>query len=231
MFLLRKKSPRPLAIRQAIRGLFRPGNATRSIIITLSASLSVIFSIYLIDQNLRATFIESYPPNLPNAYFLDIQSDQKDQFAKILNQDATYYPIIRARLASINGSQIDRKKERQRRRDNLAREFNLTYRNYLLEDEQMVQGKTLFGTQPEKLLERGEVPMSVLDSVADFGNIEVGDLLVFNVQGIPLKARVTSMRSRTESKVRPFSTLSFRRKPSRMHRKQFSVRPVLTGKR
>lgn len=32
----------------------------------------------------------------------------------------------------------------------------------------------------------------------------MGDLLLFDVQGIPLAARVTSLRTRTESRVRPF---------------------------
>ena len=204
LILARKKSPRPLALRQAFRGLFRPNNGTRAIIITLSTSLAVIFSIYLIDQNLRATFIHSYPPDLPNAYFLDIQPDQKNEFAEILGKKAQYYPIVRARLASINNNPVNRKEELKRKRDNLAREFNLTYRDYLLRDEQMLGGQSLFGSQTEKLLNRGEVPVSVLDTVADIGDIKIGDLLVFKVQGIPLKARVTSMRTRTESKVRPF---------------------------
>ncbi|MDH3329214.1 MAG: FtsX-like permease family protein, partial [Desulfobulbaceae bacterium] len=204
MIFFRKKSPRPLAMRQAFRGLFRPNNATRAVIITLSASLAVIFSIYLINQNLRATFIQSYPPDLPNAYFLDIQPDQKSEFSGILGKEAEYYPIIRARLASINGKPINRERERERRQDNLAREFNLTYRDYLLEDEQMLEGDSLFGSRTTELVKKGEVPVSILDSVADIGDMKVGDLLVFKVQGIPLKARVTSMRTRTQSRVRPF---------------------------
>ncbi len=204
LVFMRTKTPHQLHLRQAFRGLFRPNNATRSIIITLSASLAVIFSIYLVDQNLRATFIQSYPPNLPNAYFLDIQPDQKNDFANILGKDASYYPIIRARLVSINNRKVDRKKELERKRDNLAREFNLTYRDHLLDDEQMLVGKTFFGNRTRELLNRGEVPVSVLDTVADMGSIKVGDLLMFKVQGIPLKARVTSMRTRTESRVRPF---------------------------
>lgn len=204
LILIRKHSPRQLIMRQAVRGLFRPNNATRSIIITLSASLSVIFAIYLVDQNLHSTFIKSYPPDLPNAYFLDIQPDQKDEFADLLGMDAQYYPIIRARLISINDRKIVREKEMERKRDNLAREFSLTRRNYLLEDEQMLEGGNLFGSQKEQLLDKGELPVSVLDTVADIGNIKIGDLLVFKVQGIPLKARVTSLRTRPESRVRPF---------------------------
>lgn len=205
LFLMKQITPRSLALRQAFRGLFRANNGTLAIIVTLCASLAVIFSIYLIEHNLRATFVESYPANLPNAYFLDIQTEQKKEFAGILGREAEYYPIIRARLASINNRPINRDRERETKRgDNMAREFNLTYRDVLLKDEQFLEGKTLFGEKVGEIQSRGEVPVSVLDTVAENGDIKLGDLLVFKIQGIPLQARVTSMRTRTESKVRPF---------------------------
>lgn len=209
--ILRKKQPRNLALRQAFRGLFRPKNATRAIIITLSASLSVIFSIHLIEQNLQATFIQSYPPDLPNAYFLDIQTSQRRDFVDILGTEPHFYPIVRARLTSINDRPIDRRAERQRRRDNLSREFNLTYRDYLLDDEQLLMGDSLFGDRIDELQSQDEVPVSVLDTVAEIGDIGMGDLLVFNVQSIPVRARVTSMRTRTESQVRPYFYFVFRK--------------------
>jgi putative ABC transport system permease protein len=204
LWLLRRNPPQRLLLRQAFRGLFRPKNATRSIIITLSSSLAVIFSIYLIEQNLQATFIQSYPPDLPNVYFLDIQTSQLQDFAHILKTPVQFYPIVRARLASINGRPIDPEAERQRRRDNLSREFNLTYRDFLLQDEQLIEGSSLFGDHLQEIRQRGEVPVSVLDTVAEIGGIRLGDLLVFKVQSIPIKARVTSMRTRTQSQVRPY---------------------------
>lgn len=212
MLFMKKNTARSLVLRQSFRGLFRPGNATRAIIITLSASLAVIFSIYLIDHNLRATFIEAYPANLPNAYFLDIQPEQKTEFSTILGREAEFYPIVRARLASINNKPINRTQEREKRGDNMAREFNLTYRDFLLKDEQMLEGETLFGNRINALYSRGEVPVSVLDTVAENGDIKVGDLLIFKVLGLPLTARVTSIRTRTESKVRPFFYFVFQEK-------------------
>lgn len=211
MSLMKKQSPKSLVFRQAFRGLFRPGNATRAIIITLSTSLAVIFAIFFIDQNLRATFIDAYPPNLPNAYFLDIQPDQQKEFSDILHTEAEYFPIVRARLTSINNKPINRDKEREKKGDNMAREFNLTYRDFLLKDEQMLEGKTLFGHMDNESRNSGEVPVSVLDTVADIGDINIGDQLVFKVQGLPLKARVTSIRTRTESKVRPFFYFVFQK--------------------
>ncbi len=201
---MKKKEPANLAIRQAFRGLFRPNNSTKAIIITLSTSLAVLFSMYLIKENLHATFIKSYPPSLPNVYFLDIQKNQKEIFNTILGIELNYFPVIRARLISINNKAIDFKKEQNRKRDNLAREFNLTYRNSLLGDEQLIKGKMLFGNNNSRLRLRGEIPVSILDTVAEMGKISVGDLLVFNFQGFPIKARVTSMRSRNASKIRPF---------------------------
>ena len=204
LLIMKKKTVRSLALRQACRGLFRPGNATRAIIITLSGSLAVIFSISFIEQNLNATFIQSYPPDLPNVYFLDIQTSQQDDFVEILGIKPQMHPIVRARLASINGRPIDRQQERKRRRDNLAREFNLTYRDFLLDDERIIAGNSLFQGSEELSRPPGELPVSVLDTVAELGDINVGDLLVFKVQGFPLQARVTSMRTRVSSKVRPY---------------------------
>ncbi len=204
LFAMRKRPPRSLLLRQAFKGLFRPKNATRAIVVTLSSSLAVIFSIYLIEQNLLATFIQSYPPDLPNAYFLDIQTSQRRDFAAMAGTELQFYPIVRARLGSINGKPIDREAEKKRRRDNLSREFNLTYRDFLLDDEELLAGGSLFGGRTGQLEKQGEVPVSVLDTVADIGRIRMGDLLEFTIQGLPVRARVTSLRTRTRSKVRPF---------------------------
>jgi putative ABC transport system permease protein len=76
LLVLKRVRVHSLLLRQAINGLFRPKNATRSIIITLTASLAVIFAIYLIEQNLDKNFIQSYPEDTPNVFFLDIQPSQ-----------------------------------------------------------------------------------------------------------------------------------------------------------
>ena len=135
LFGLRKWRVRSLALRQALRGLFRPRNATRPMIITLAISLAILFSIYLLEQNLDATFVRSYPPDAPNLFFLDIQPSQREEFARALGLPTEYYPVVQGRVTAINGRPVDPEKERRRRGDNLAREFALTYREHLLEDE------------------------------------------------------------------------------------------------
>jgi putative ABC transport system permease protein len=198
LMVLRRIRVKSLVLRQALRGLFRPKNATRAIIITLAASLSVIFAITLVEQNLNGAFVKSYPPDSPNVFFIDIQPDQREDFAETLGVEAEYYPVIRARISSINGSPIDPEKERLRRRDNLTREFNLTYRSHLLGDESIIEGKTLFRE------EWGSHQVSILDTVGEMAEMKIGDAILFNIQGVPLEARVSSIRTRTEALIQPF---------------------------
>lgn len=187
-----------LVLRQAVKGLFRKGNATRSIIITLTASLSVIFANYLIEKNLDATFVQSYPEGSPNAYFVDIQPDQKDAFVREVGHSVELYPIVRARVTAINDEAVNRSTERQKRRDNFSRVFNLTYRHHLLEDESMVKGDALF--QPDW----PDLQVSILDTVVEMQAMDVGDTISFKIQGVPLKARISSIRSRSRSSFSPF---------------------------
>jgi putative ABC transport system permease protein len=196
--ILKRIRVRSLLIRQAVKGLFRPKNATRPILITLTASLGVIFAIYLIEQNLDANFIRSYPENAPNVFFLDIQPSQLADFKKALGIPAEFYPIIRAKILSVNGDKINRRQEQQRHGDNLARTFNLTYRDYLLEDEVIVKGKSLFRKDWDGL------QVSVMDTVADIRHMKIGDRITFKIQGVPLQARISSIRSRTHESISPF---------------------------
>jgi putative ABC transport system permease protein len=195
---LRRLSIQHIVLRQALKGLFRPRNATRSIVITLTASLSLTAAIFLVEKNLEATFIDAFPPNAPNVFLIDIQPDQQEAITPMLTPETVLYPNIRSRLLAINGTPIDPVKERRRKSDNMARPFNLTYREFLLEDERLISGPSLF---QETL---GSAQVSVLDTIAQIGKIRIGDRLVFRIQGVPLEATVSSIRTRVREGFRPF---------------------------
>jgi putative ABC transport system permease protein len=203
--VLRHKHIQSLALRQAVKGLFRKGGATQTIMVSLTTALCVIFSIYLVEQNLDATFVKSFPPDSPNLFFLDIQPDQTAAFSKAMNKDVLFYPIVRARVTHVNSAAIDRKAERSKKRDNLARVFNLTYRDHLLDDEVILQGGKLFNGDWQG------IQVSVLDTVIDMHPMDIGDTIQFNIQGVPLTARLASIRSRTKGSLRPFFYFVFER--------------------
>ena len=213
-----------LVLRQAIKGLFRRGNATRSIIITLTVSLSVIYANYLIEKNLDAAFVQSYPKEAPNTFFVDIQPDQKKAFMGMLGRKTPLYPIIRARIAAINGVPINRQKERKKRRDNFSRVFNLTYRHYLLEDETLVKGESLFNDN------WSDFQVSILDTVAEMHPMDIGDTISFKIQGVPLSAQVSSIRTRTRSSFSPFFYFVFPGKSARASPPNFLCRIESTAR-
>ena len=198
LFLAKKIQFKHLTFRQAAKGLFRRDNATTPIVMTLTASLCVIFSIYLMEKNLDASFVLSYPPDAPNVFCIDIQPSQVDAFTKHIGQKITLYPVVRARIVSINDVKIDREEERQKRRDNFARVFNLTYRDTLLPNEKLISGKALFRDDWE------EPQVSILDMVKDMRSLAIGDVMEFNIQGVPLKVRISSIRSQERETISPF---------------------------
>lgn len=201
LWLLKRASLPTLALRQAAKSLYRPGNSTRSIVITLTSAISVLMVIYLLKLNLFASFIESYPENAPNLFCIDIQKGQEELFESVVGEEVALFPVIRARLLSINSVLIDQEVERKRKSDNLGREFNLTYRQSLLDDEIIASGDSLFGSAS---LPPGIVPVSVLDYIAEIGDIALNDRLRFNIQGVEIDALVTSIRARTKSRLYPF---------------------------
>ena len=209
IFFIRRFSGGGLATRQALRSMLRPGNAAKTITVTLSSALTLLLAIGLIQNDLRSTYVTSYPEDAPNLFCIDIQKNQKDGFVELLGDDVELFPVIRARLVAINDENIQREEELKKRGDSLTREFNLTYSDGLLGDEALVEGQSIFG---EEKLAPGLVPVSLLDSVADMGEMGMGDILTFNVQGLTLKAQVVSIRSRTKSMLYPFFYFVFTEK-------------------
>ncbi len=198
LWISRTRRPDRLLSRLVLRGLERPGSGTLVTLTTLVTALTVILSIRLLELNLFQNFVGSYPAEAPNVYFLDIQPSQRDEARRILEASAEFHPVVRARVTAVSGTPIDREVERQSRRDNLAREFNLTYYDTLLGDERLVAGKSLFDPKVHG------PQVSVLTEVLEMRSLEIGDTITFTIAGVPLEARITSFRERVHSSVRPF---------------------------
>ncbi len=207
--LLRRRRIKGLTARQALRGLFRPRNATRPIVITLSVSMGVIFAIYLIEQNLNTALIDAYPEEAPNVFFIDIQPDQVDQFAQTLGIETTYFPVVPSAITAVNGESTTSGEAREGEdRERRAPEFRLTYREQLLPDEELALGESLFRSAGGDRLQ-----VSILENVFEwYRPFELGDIITFKIQGIPIEAEVVSVRRRTEETPRPLFSFVFQEK-------------------
>ena len=192
LFFLRRQKIKPLATRQALRGLFRPRNATAAIIITLATALGVLFTIYLLERNLDASFVEAYPEDAPNVFMLDIQPNQRAQIAEITGQPVErFIPLVRVSVQSINGEPLAPSPD-ELPDDGppfaLDRPFSISYRDVLLDDEQLAVGRELFDSSAEI------AQVSIDLQTQEWFGFDLGDTLEFDIQGVVISAEISSIR-------------------------------------
>lgn len=153
---------------------------------SLFVALTSVYTLSILRTSMQDYLEGDVGNNLPAVYVLDVQEKQKEVLETEFNK-LVLYPNVRARIQSIDGLNIG--EELEKRSTNvdreLGREFNLTFRNELLQSEKVVEG-SFDGT------ETGYV--SVEKDFAKRANISVGSKIIFKIQGYPVEAVVTSLR-------------------------------------
>ncbi len=200
-FLLDNNAIKNWKMKLALQNIFRKGNHSNLFITTLSMTTMILGSITALDHSIQQQLISTYPQDAPNFFLLDVQTEQQQELDNLLGQSLTYYPVIRARIDSVNGIKAEVLKTKLGRYDNISRMFNLSYANELLTTEALhdsIEKEQLFsGTT-------GNEPLSILSSFAEFLQVGLGDEVVFNVQGIKIKSTITSIRKRLKKGPSPF---------------------------
>jgi len=180
-------------VRHAINSLHRPGNQTRVIIMAVGLGAFLVIAVQSLQRNLLLELDPANRGNLPNMYLIDIQKDQKAGVEKLI-QDATgelpeLIPTIRARITAINGRDIDLGSGEMRGdRGRLGREYVVTYREALEENETIVAGK-IWDPTPST-----EPEVSIAEDIQGMQGLDVGSTITLDIIGRKLTARVTSVR-------------------------------------
>jgi putative ABC transport system permease protein len=178
--------------RYAWASLERRGWVSALQITALAIGLMCLLLIALTRNDLVQGWRKSTPPDAPNEFLIDIQPDERQAVIDYLSAhgitNVVLEPMVRARLVAIDGKRIapDTYKNADARRL-VDREFNLSYRRELPEDNRITAGQW-FGnaTRPEISIEAG---------LAKLIGVKVGDVMRFEVTGIPIEAPITSVRT------------------------------------
>lgn len=181
------------AMRQAISGLYRPGNQTRVILMAVGLGVFLVLAVQSLQMNLLREFDFLQRESLPSMFLIDIQTDQVEGVAKQIRQFTGTRPVmvptIRARIFAINDHAIDfDQPEVRRSREMLGREYVVTYRPNLEPNETIISGKfwdAAPSPQPEVSIEEGMKGLLGLD---------VGGTITFDILGRKMNAKVTSVR-------------------------------------
>ena len=144
-------------------------------------------------------------------FMLDVQSEQHTELNAMVGEKVTYYPVIRARIDSVNGVDAETLKTQLGNYDNITRIFNLSYGDQLLTTEKLVSSvgiNDLFAETKRKN-EIKLVPISILDTIADYLEVGLNDEIIFNIQGVELATYISSIRSRYQRGPSPFFYFMF----------------------
>lgn len=186
-------------LRQGLANLYRPNNRTLLLTLSLGLGTFLLLNLYLSREVLLAQFQSIGTKNQANIFLFDIQPDQKTGVAEIVRsagmpiiQEA---PIVTMRLAEIKGRKtVDILADPQRKIPEweLQREYRCTYREQLSDTEKIIEGRWIGRVDYHP---GDTVPISLDGEIAkDFG-AKIGDELIFDVQTIPIKTTIASLRT------------------------------------
>jgi putative ABC transport system permease protein len=189
----------PYVVRQGVANLYRPGNQTRSVVLSLGFGAFLVTTLYLVQSNLLATFRRADFDARGNLIFFDIQEDQAGGIDSVVRAQGREYvarvPIVTARISAINGRSVASiLSDSTRRREGtwaFRYEYRTSYRNEVTGTEKIVAGKW-FGAQPTAPGALPQVSMEV--EVASALGAGLGDTITWNVQGLEVPSIVTSLR-------------------------------------
>ncbi|MBC7660603.1 MAG: hypothetical protein H7249_12980 [Chitinophagaceae bacterium] len=178
-------------------------SSTLSAFIAIGLGSTLINLIPQLQSSLLRELDNPAGQKLPSFFLFDIQEDQVNELQQLLttlnSKPQTTSPMIMARLTRVNDQDFSRDhdeksdvetREAEREQSSRNRGVNLSYRSELAKGESIDAGQFFKG------IHTGDSPgeVSLETNYASRLKIKLGDLLTFDVQGLEVKAIVTSLR-------------------------------------
>jgi putative ABC transport system permease protein len=183
--------------RQGLANLYRPNNQTAILILSIGLGTAFISTLFFIQSILLSRINLSASGNQPNMVLFDIQTAQREDVMQLARSQGLpvngTVPIVTMRLESINditAAKLEEDSTLPIQRWIFSREYRVTFRDSLTSSEKLARGKwTGRADDPS-----GPVYISVERRYAERNGIDIGDTMVFNVQGAMMPAIVGSLR-------------------------------------
>ena len=157
---------------------------------SLAVGLLALVLLVLLRTDLIASWRAATPADAPNRFVINIMPEQGEAFRAVLRQAGVtrmdWYPMFRGRLVAINGQPVNPADYPEERARHLVdREFNLSHAAERPAHNDIAAGHWTTD-------EAGAI--SVEQGLAETLRLRLGDRLRFDVAGMPLEARITSLR-------------------------------------
>jgi putative ABC transport system permease protein len=207
ILLLKRLPQRGATWRFGLANLRRRPLASSLQIGALALGFMALLLLTVVRGDLMRNWRASLPPDAPNHFVVNVLSDQVDgvraAMKSVTGADTTLYPMIRGRLVEVNGTRLDTAQYTDARARRLAeREFNLSWASELPTTNRLVAGKWFAGATG------AAAGISMEQGIAESLRLKLGDVLTFDIAGMPVSAAITSLRKVDWDSFRPnFFTL------------------------
>ncbi len=199
---LARSFPRPggLAWRHGLASLQRPGGHTARVVLALGLGVMLLVAVALLEANLGREIAFEQKRAAPSFFFVDVQPDQREPLSRLIAAASggaapTLTPVVRSRIAAINGAPVTRELIDRRKAEApdkiwyLTREYVLTFAAEPPPANAITRGRWW---RAEDAARRPRVSME--EEAAKYLGADVGGTLTFDVQGVPVEAQVMSLR-------------------------------------
>jgi len=182
--------------RQSLLNLFRPNNQTVVLLVAIGLGTFLISTLYFTKDILLDKTELGQTSESANLITLDVQPDQVTEVVKTFKANdlpvIDNIPLVTMRIHSIKNQLVN-----QLRSDStsqikswiLNHEFRTTYRDQLIDSEEIMEGEWVTSQSKDDL-----VQISISDNLAQDAQVSIGDSMVFNVQGVLMETIVKSIR-------------------------------------
>ena len=183
--------------RQGLSNLYRPNNQTLILILSIGLGTAMISTLFFVQGLLLEQIDVSNDGVSPNIMLFDIQSDQKEAVAQLTR--SFELPVMQEiPIVTMRVQQLKELSRREALADTALdipgwvfnSELRVSYRDSLVEGEEIVEGKWI----PEVNYPQDSVFICLEQGFARRIKVELGDPIVFNVQGALIPTWVGSIR-------------------------------------
>jgi putative ABC transport system permease protein len=187
---------RHLAVRYASRRVGRPGSQVRPVLLAVGLGVFLVAGVRVLQASLLEAMAITLRPDAPDMFLIDVQPDQAEGVRAAIRAagspgDPVLIPVLRARITAIRGkaTTLESYEDVRGRGRGLGREYVVTYRSNLSNNERLVAGEFWPAAPP------AGAQVSVEQGLAERERLEPGDVIRFDVLGRAIEATVASIRA------------------------------------
>jgi putative ABC transport system permease protein len=195
LMALARRLPRPrhALVRLALANIHRPGAVTPAVVLALGLGLTLLVALALIDGSINRELTAGLPARAPSFFFVDIPNTEVPAFRRFIAEEAPgatldEVPMLRGRITALKGIPAARYHASGNAERLLRGDRGITFAAAVPQGSRIVAGQWWAADYA------GPPLVSFEDRLARDLGLKVGDIVVVNVLGRPVTARIANLR-------------------------------------